>query len=108
MSVFVRGRLIADNIISSYEYLHFMKRTRSKNNRFCALKLGMMKACDGVEWSYLHSIMDKLGFAHSWISTIMGMASRDSFLVLLSGCKIEQFKPSGELSQGDPVCPYLV
>jgi hypothetical protein len=38
-SAFVSGRLITDNIICSYECLHFMKRNRSNNESYCALKL---------------------------------------------------------------------
>lgn len=58
---FVPGRLITDYTISACEYLHFMKRGRSKNNRFCSLKLDMMKVYD--RWSYLKPTMEKLGFA---------------------------------------------
>ena len=62
---FVAGSLITDNIISGYECLNFMKRNRSKNNSYAALKLDMMKAYDRVEWTYLRSMMEKMGFGRS-------------------------------------------
>jgi hypothetical protein len=106
-SAFVSGRLITDNIISAYEYLHFIKRNKSKNNAYCALKLDMMKAYDRVEWGYLEAMMMKLGFAPQWISVIMGMVSSVSFSVLFNGNKLEGFKPTRGIRQGDPISPYL-
>jgi hypothetical protein len=106
-SAFVSSRLITDNIISAYECLHFMKRNRSKRNSLCALKLDMMKAYDWVEWDYLVAIMDKLGFAHQWISVITGMVRSVSFSVWFNGNKLEEFKPTKGIRQGDPISPYL-
>jgi hypothetical protein len=106
-SAFVGGRLITDNIISAYECLHFMKRNKSKNNSFCALKLDMMKAYDRVEWDYLEAIMLKLGFANQWVSVVMSMVRSVSFSVMFNGTRLEGFEPSRGIRQGDPISPYL-
>lgn len=104
-SAFVPGRLITDNIICAYECLHFTKRSRSKSNNYCAPKLDMMKPYDRLEWSYLKAIMTNLGFAGQWIDTVMGMVSSVSFSVLFNGEKLESFKPTRGIGQGDPIPP---
>jgi hypothetical protein len=53
------------------------------------------------------SIMVKMEFAQQWISVIMGMVRTVPFSVLFNGNKLEEFKPSRGIRQGDPISPYI-
>ena len=93
-SAFVPGRLITDNVIAAYECLHFMKKSRSKNNSHCALKLDMMKAYNRVEWNYLEAVRIKIGLHPSWVKKVMQCVTTVSFSVLLNGSRQEEFRPT--------------
>ena len=66
----------------------------------------MMKAYDRLEWDYLRGIMTKLGFDGHWIDIAMRMISSVSFSVCFNGERLESFKPTRGIRQGDPISPY--
>ena len=54
-------KVYENNVLVAYENIHYLKREKGKTGA-CAVKLDKVKAYDRVEWSYLHSVMLKLGF----------------------------------------------
>ena len=70
-SAFVPGRNITDNVLVAFELLHYMKRKNGGQEGEIALKLDISKAYDRVNWAYLRSRMQYMGFSAKWISWVM-------------------------------------
>ena len=70
-SIFFLGRLITDNILVAYETLHTMHTRMWSKVGYMGTKLDLSKAYDRVEWCFIETVMNKLGFDPKWVKLIM-------------------------------------
>lgn len=61
-SAFVARRLISDNILIAQEMFHALRTNPSCQNKYVAIKTDMSKTYNQVEWSFLQTLMENMGF----------------------------------------------
>ena len=72
-----------------------------------AVKLGISKAYDRVEWEFLRRIMLKIGIPNQWVHLAMETVCTASYSILINGEPTGFITPSRGIKQWDPLSPYL-
>ena len=95
---FVEGRQILDASLIANEAIDSILK-----NNYCGIlcKLDIEKTYDHVNWTFLLSVLHKMGFGEKWIRW-MKMC-----IVLFNDTSVGFFQSFRGLRQGNPLSPYL-
>lgn len=103
-TAFVKNRCILDNVLLAYEAVHW---SRESNQSTVILLLDFEKAYDRVNWQFLESAMEKLGFSAEWIKWTSALYRGASSSILANGKRLPKFPIQRSVRQGCPLAPYL-
>ena len=67
----------------------------------------MEKAYDKMRWSFIKEVLKEANFTNNLVKFIMECISTTSFNIIWNGGKIEDFKLSRGIKQGDLMSPYI-
>lgn len=87
--------------------VHGLRTNNLVNEKFMAIKTDMSKVYDHVEWNFLETLMERIGFDRKWVCWVMACVSIVSYTILLSGWEHGFFRPERGIHQGDPISPFL-
>ena len=107
-NAFTEGRFITDNILVTYETMHYISQKRTGKIGEMALKLDMNKAYDRMEWDCLKGIMLKLGIHRRMVEIVMRCVYIVTYSIRINGKPRGHIIPTKGLRQGDPLSPYLL
>lgn len=103
-NAFIAGRNILDGPLMINELVSWLKKT---NRKALLFKVDFNKAFDSLNWCFLVSIMEQLGFPPRWNQWIMGCLQSSRTSVLVNGAPTKEFMVSKGVRQGDPLSPFL-
>lgn len=103
---FIPGRQAAENIIITNEIVHTMRKKKGRKG-LMAVKIDLEKAYDRVSWPFLRRVLESVGFCPDMVELIMFTVTTASFSIIWNGVRLQSFRPTRGIRQGDPLAPYL-
>ncbi|KAL0865946.1 hypothetical protein Bca101_045064 [Brassica carinata] len=104
-SAFVKDRLLMENLLLATELVKDYHKTEISGR--CAMKIDISKAFDSVQWPFLLTALEALGFPAKYIHWIRLCVSTASFSVQVNGELAGYFNSSRGLRQGCALSPSL-
>ncbi|CAA7021818.1 unnamed protein product [Microthlaspi erraticum] len=106
-TAFVPGRAISDNVLITHEILHYLKGSKATKYCFMAVKTDMSKAYDRLEWNFIATVLERMGFHAKWINWIFQCISTVSYAFLVNGAAQGKVIPQRGIRLGDPLSPFI-
>ncbi|KAK9074986.1 hypothetical protein SSX86_003305 [Deinandra increscens subsp. villosa] len=103
-SAYLEGRSILDNPLILNESIAWLKRNKKYSLLF---KVDFEKAFDTINWNFLDSTMEQMGFPTKWRQWIRGCLASSRLSILINGSPTEEFQVHRGVKQGDPLSPLL-
>jgi hypothetical protein len=101
-STFISGRHISSNVILTKEIIHSFT-LKSWTSQAFLIKIGLAKAFDRLEWSFITQALTRLGFNSHFINLIFTCISTSSLSILVNQQPTSYFYPQRGLRQGCPL-----
>lgn len=100
-ATFIKNRHITSNIIITQEIVHSFN-LKNWCQRAFLLKLDLAKAFDRLEWSFIDSALQRLGFQHHFTNLIHACISTPTFSILVNGEPTDSFMSQRGIRHGCP------
>ena len=103
-SAYVDGRNILDGPLIVNEICAWAKKSKKK---ILIFKVDFDKAFDSLNWDFLDSTLQQMGFGTRWRTWIRGCLKSSRASVIVNGSPSKEFNVSKGVRQGDPLSPFL-
>lgn len=87
--------------------MNFLKRKRQGKEGTTPFQIDMSKTYDQIEWSFLKSIMFRMGSFVDFVDLIMLCVSIVTYKIKKEGVDVSPIVPSRGLRHGDPLSLYI-